>query len=117
MPPVMTSGRIRTARIIAVAADAIQLGLFPLFIEGAPGGLDAVLDVAVGITMVVLLGWHLAFLPGFASELLPVIDLFPTWTLAVHFVTRGGAPTPDAAPVPPISASPPPGKITDIEAK
>ncbi len=115
MSPVLTPGRIRTARIIAVAADAIQLGLFPLFIEGAPGIADAVLDVAVGIAMVWLLGWHLAFLPGFVSELLPLVDLFPSWTLAVLFVTRGGAPTP-GAPIPPVSLPPPGGKITDIEA-
>ena len=91
MPPAPPPGRILAARIIAVAADAIQLGLFPLFLEGAPGIADAVLDVAVGIAMVWLLGWHLAFLPGFASEMLPFVDLFPSWTLAVLFVTRGGA--------------------------
>ena len=116
MAPLMTPGRIRAARIIAVAADAIQLGLFPLFIQGAPGGFDAVLDVAVGITMVALLGWHLAFLPGFASEMLPVIDLFPTWTLAVLFVTRGGAQT-AAASVAGVEGPTPAGKITDLEAK
>ena len=117
MAPVLTPGRIRAARIIAVAADAIQLGLFPLFMEGAPGVFDAVLDVAVGIAMVWLLGWHLAFLPGFASEALPLIDLFPTWTLAVLFVTRGGAPTPDGAAAPPVMPPPTTGKITDIETK
>ena len=116
MALIMTPGRIRAARIIAVAADAIQLGLFPLFIGGAPEGFDAVLDIAVGITMVALLGWHLAFLPGFVSEMLPLVDLFPSWTLAVLFVTRGG-PQPPAAPGAPIAVPPPSGKITDIETK
>jgi len=37
---------------------------------------------------VVLLGWHVAFLPAFVVELLPVADLFPTWTIAVLYVTR-----------------------------
>ena len=118
MAPVLTPGRIRAARIIAVVADAIQFGLTPLlFVPATLVIVDAVLDVAVGITMVVLLGWHLVFLPGFVVEMVPMVDLFPTWTLAVLFVTRGGAPTPDGASVPPISVSPPPGKITDIEAK
>jgi len=34
------------------------------------------------------LGWHWAFLPTFAAEMLPGFDLFPTWTTAVFFVTR-----------------------------
>jgi hypothetical protein len=114
MPPLMTSSRIRTARIIAVAADAVQLGLFPLFIGGAPEGFDAALDAAVGLVMVVLLGWHLAFLPSFVSEALPFVDLFPTWTLAVLYVTRGGAQT--AAP-PAAAPAAPAEKITDLEPK
>src|SRR5258706_11797319 len=114
MAIVMTPGRIRSARIIAVAADAIQLGLFSFFIGGAPEGFDAVLDVIVGIVMVVLLGWHLAFLPGFASEMLPLIDLFPSWTLAVLYVTRNGAET---APAAEAEAPPQPGKITDTTPK
>jgi hypothetical protein len=34
------------------------------------------------------LGWHWAFLPTLAAELIPGLDLFPTWTAAVFFVTR-----------------------------
>jgi hypothetical protein len=70
--------RVLAARIIAVVADAVQLGLMPLFAGGAPTGFDAVLDVAVGAAMVALLGWHWAFLPAFAVELLPGVDLAPT---------------------------------------
>ena len=80
--------RVLAARVIAVTADAVQLGLMPLFVGGAPAGFDAVLDVAVGAVMVALLGWHWAFLPAFALELLPGVDLAPTWTIAVFFVTR-----------------------------
>ena len=109
----LTPGRIRAARIVAVVADLIQLGGFEVFIFGAPGGFDAVLDVTVGIAMVALLGWNWAFLPGFVSEALPIVDLFPTWTLAALWVTRGGAPSAGAA-VTPVE---PAGKITDLEAK
>jgi hypothetical protein len=38
--------------------------------------------------MIRLLGWHWAFLPSAAAELIPGADLFPTWTAAVWFVTR-----------------------------
>ena len=81
-------GRILAARAIAVLADAVQIGFLPLFAGGAPEGFDAVLDVAVGIAMVALCGWHWAFLPAFVAEALPGLDLAPTWTLAVILATR-----------------------------
>ena len=83
-----TPGRIWAARVIALTADAVQLGFFPLFVGGAPEGFDAALDVVVGAAMVALCGWHWVFLPAFAAELLPGIDLAPTWTLAVLIATR-----------------------------
>lgn len=83
-----TRNRILAARILAVTADAVQFGLLPLFAGGATTGFDAVLDVAVGAAMVALVGWHWAFLPAFALELFPVVDLAPTWTIAVFLATR-----------------------------
>jgi hypothetical protein len=74
------------ALAIAVAADALQIGLAPLFIEGAAAPWNDALDVAVGGMLVALLGWHVAFLPAFLGELVPFFDLFPTWTAAVMFV-------------------------------
>lgn len=50
--------------------------------------LSDALDVVVGVTMVWLVGWHVAFLPAFVVEALPVGDLAPTWTLAVFIATR-----------------------------
>ena len=79
---------LRLAWIIALAADAVQIAVFPLFAEGALSPADTVLDVLVGALLIRLLGWHWAFLPTFAAELLPGFDLFPTWTAAVFFVTR-----------------------------
>jgi hypothetical protein len=93
--------RVLAARIIAVAADAVQLGLMPLFAGGVSEGFDAVLDIVVGIAMVVLVGWHWAFLPAFALELVPVVDLAPTWTIAVFLATRQKGPAPSAGELPP----------------
>ncbi len=102
--------RVFAARVIAVLADAIQLGFLPLFIGGAPEGFDAVLDVAVGATMIALVGWHWAFLPAFLAEALPAIDLAPTWTIAVILATRGTGGSPIPAEVvrvdPPVSPLP-----------
>lgn len=109
-----TPKRIIAARTIAVLADAIQLGFMPLFVGGAPEGFDAVLDAAVGITMVSLCGWHWAFLPAFLAEALPGIDLAPTWTIAVMFATRGQGKASETEPIPayrvddPARPAPPP---------
>jgi hypothetical protein len=74
--------------ILAVAADAVQILVLPLFAEGALSPADDVLDLAVGALMVRLLGWQWEFLPTFVAKLLPGVDLVPFWTLAVANVYR-----------------------------
>jgi hypothetical protein len=78
----------RLAWVVAVAADAIQIAGLPLFVEGAISPADTVLDLLVAFVLIRLLGWHWAFLPTLAAELIPGVDLFPTWTAAVWYVTR-----------------------------
>jgi hypothetical protein len=80
--------RFRTAMILAIAADALQMFVFPLFAEGALSPADDVLDLAVAAVLVRLVGWHWEFLPAFAIELVPGVDLVPFWTLAVANVYR-----------------------------
>lgn len=71
-----------------MAADALQIFVFPLFAEGALSPANDVLDVAVAAVLTSLLGWHWEFLPAFAAELVPGADLVPFWTLAVISVYR-----------------------------
>jgi hypothetical protein len=78
----------RLAWIVALAADAVQITVFPLFAPGGVSPADTMLDVLVAALLIRVLGWHWAFLPTFVAELLPGLDLFPTWTAAVFFVTR-----------------------------
>ena len=85
-----SSTRVRIARLLAVAADGIQIVAVPAFFSGAASPLNNALDLVVGVSMVLLLGWHVAFLPTFLTELIPFVDIFPTWTAAVFFVTRSG---------------------------
>ncbi|MGA8432022.1 MAG: hypothetical protein WB729_19515 [Candidatus Sulfotelmatobacter sp.] len=80
--------RFRSAMILAIAADAVQLVLFPLFAEGAISPADDVLDFGVGALLVSLLGWHWEFLPSFFAKLVPGVDLVPFWTMAVANVYR-----------------------------
>lgn len=86
--PLSPRSRFRAALILAMAADALQIFVFPLFAEGALSPADDVLDLAVAAVLVNLLGWHWEFLPAFAAELVPGVDLVPFWTLAVANVYR-----------------------------
>ncbi|MGB9491575.1 MAG: hypothetical protein WCA92_14020 [Terriglobales bacterium] len=78
----------RLAWLVAIGADALQILAFPVFAEGGISPADSVLDLLVAFVLTRLLGWHWAFLPSLAAELIPGLDLFPTWTAAVWFVTR-----------------------------
>jgi hypothetical protein len=80
--------RFRAAMVLAVAADALQIFVLPLFAEGAFSPADDLLDLAVAAVLVRLLGWHWEFLPAFVGELVPGVDLVPFWTLAVASVYR-----------------------------
>src|SRR5437870_13722833 len=72
----------RLAWLVAMAADAIQIGALPLFAAGGLSPADALLDLVVAAILIRLLGWHWAFLPTLLAELVPGFDLFPTWTAA-----------------------------------
>lgn len=79
---------LRLAWAVAIIADALQILAFPLFAEGGLSPADGALDLIVAVVLTRLLGWHWAFLPSLAVELVPGLDLFPTWTAAVFYVTR-----------------------------
>jgi hypothetical protein len=84
--------RFRAAMVLAIIADALQIIIFPLFVEGALSPAEDVLDFGIGAAMVHLLGWHWEFLPSFLAKLLPGVDLVPFWTLAVANVYRKSKP-------------------------
>jgi hypothetical protein len=77
---------------LAIVADAFQIVVFPLFIEGAASPADDILDLSVGAVLVYLVGWHWEFLPSFFAKLMPGVDLVPFWTMAVANVYRKSQP-------------------------
>lgn len=99
MKETLSPRRVWLARIIAMAVDALQVGAFPFFFEGVLSPANDILDVVTSVIMVTLLGWHWAFLPTLLAEIVPAVNLFPTWTAAVFFATWGGPSEP--TPVPP----------------
>jgi len=86
--PISQVSRFRTALILAIIADALQVVVFPFFIQGATSPADDVVDLGIGAAMFYLLGWHWEFLPSFVGKLVPGVDLVPFWTLAVANVYR-----------------------------
>ena len=80
--------RFRTALVLAMVADAVQIVVFPLFVEGALSPLEDILDLIVAVALFRLLGWHWEFLPSSIAKLVPGVDLVPFWTLAVANVYR-----------------------------
>jgi len=80
--------RLRIAMIVAIAADLLQLVVFPIFVTGVMSPADDVLDLGVAGVLTYLLGWHWEFLPSFLVKLVPGVDLVPLWTLAVANVYR-----------------------------
>ena len=106
---VLTKVRLGIAFGVAALADLLQIFLFPLFIEGALSPLNDVVDVAVGGSLTLLLGWHWVFLPSFAAELVPGLDLAPTWLAAVGWVAltrkKELAGAPQAAEKPAVPAA------------
>jgi hypothetical protein len=84
---VFRSRDLRFAWLVALAADAVQIAVLPLFVTGALTPADTIIDLTAALILWRLLGWHWAFLPTLFAELLPGLDLFPTWTAAVLYVT------------------------------
>ena len=82
--------RLRTAMVLALVADAVQIGIFPLFVEGAMSPLDDIVDFVVAVALFRLLGWHWELLPSSVAKLVPGVDLVPFWTLAVANIYRKG---------------------------
>jgi len=85
---ILPGTRFRTAIILAMIADTVQIIVFPLFVEGAASPADDLLDLGVAAVMTRLLGWHWEFLPSAIGKLVPGVDLVPFWTLAVANVYR-----------------------------
>ena len=76
------------AYAVAICADLMQICFIPLLPEGFLNPLDDVSDAIACIILIRLIGFHFAFLPSFLIKLIPVVEIAPTWTLAVLIATR-----------------------------
>ena len=101
MRATLSARRVRAARILALVVDLGQVVLLPTFLPVMAAPVAEAVDVAAAAALVFLLGWHWAFLPTFLVELVPLVDVVPTWTAAVFLATRGRGGGDGAAPAEP----------------
>jgi hypothetical protein len=78
----LTRPRIAAAYTVAIVTDGLQLLLGPFGWAFA----DEILDVIATIATTALLGFHPLLLPTFILELVPMVDMVPTWTICVALV-------------------------------
>jgi hypothetical protein len=101
--------RKRIALAVAALSDVVQLALFPVFAEGASSPFDVALDAATAIAILAIVGfqWRLAI--ALLAELVPGVDLFPTWTAVVATLpVLAEAPPEKPGNSPPFDAGAPP---------
>lgn len=94
----LTRRQLWTARAVAMSVDALQIALGPLFGEGIASPANIAIDCAVFGFLVWYLGFHLAFLPSFVIEEVPLLNLAPSWTAAVLLATRKREAAPASLP-------------------
>ena len=86
----VTASRARLAFAIAIVVDAIQVPLQGMSLTGIgmlpAEAIDVALDAVAALVITRLIGFHWALLPTLAIELIPFIDIAPTWVACVSYV-------------------------------
>jgi hypothetical protein len=89
---IVTSTQARLAMGLAILVDLMQapatVAQLSIALAAPVEVVDMAIDAIVAIVMTRLLGFHWALAPGFLAEIVPVVDIAPSWTLAVFAVTR-----------------------------
>ena len=76
--PGITPRQKAAAVMVAGVADMLQIGLFPIF--GIGYLLDDAIDVITAIALTAICGFKWQFVLAFMMELVPFVDILPTWT-------------------------------------
>lgn len=91
-PRLVTSGQARMAMLLAIVVDLLQapanVASLSVALAMPIEMVDMAIDAVVAIIMTRLLGFHWALAPGFLLELMPIVDIAPTWTACVYVVTE-----------------------------
>ncbi len=113
--------RLKAAWVVAVGMDALQVLFFPATIEGGVSPVADGLDFLAMALLWMLVGWHWTFLPSVIVKVIPVMDLAPTWTIALAIASRSlhtQAPTPETPAPRDVTPRPPEdGRTLVVESK
>lgn len=82
-PAAVDPKRKKIALVLAGIADAIQIGGWPAFMQGAASIPDDALDAGIVVLLTLVLGFRWRLLISLALELIPFVTLFPSWTAVV----------------------------------
>ena len=128
--PAISPRQKAAALAVAGLVDLVQMGGFLAFIGGVASPAEDVLDFIAAAVLVAICGFKWQFVVAFFVELMPVVDIFPTWTALVLTLPTAREPATPAAPSPPrihveqVSPPPPPpppssgarNAVVDVEA-
>jgi hypothetical protein len=101
------------ALTVAIVADAVQLVLLPAFVSGAASPFDDALDAVVALVLLGTLGFSGRLALALVMELVPGVDLFPTWTAVVLSIPVQAGDTPDATDATPANAGDTPAPLVN----
>ena len=101
-PKGVSPARKRVAIAIAAVSDLAQWFVLPATIEGGVSPLEVGIDAATAIAILIAVGFHWRLAIALFAELIPGVDLAPTWTaVALSLPTE----KPALAPAPKESPS------------
>jgi len=122
--PTISRRQKRMALMVAGFVDFLQIAVFPLFFEGGFSPFDDMLDIFAAIALTFICGFKWQFVVAFSMELLPFLDILPTWTavalLLPAYDTVQELPRINVSVAPPESPAPssiPSHELIDVEAQ
>ncbi len=83
VPDAVPRGRKNVALFVAGIADLTQVVFLPAFVEGAASPFEVALDTMTALSIMLIVGFKWRLAVALAAELVPGVDLFPTWTAMV----------------------------------
>src|SRR5205085_254059 len=125
--PAISRRQKAAALAVAGLVDLLQMGGFPAFFGGFASPAEDVLDFVAAALLVAICGFKWQFVVAFFVELMPIVDIFPTWTALVLTLPTAREPAPPPPPrihVEQVSPPPPPpppssgarSAVVDVEA-
>lgn len=83
VPEAIPSRRKNWALFVAGISDLTQVLFLPAFAEGAASPFEVALDAMTALIIMLIVGFKWRLAVALAAELVPGVDLFPTWTAMV----------------------------------